>query len=154
MSSSLYRGGGADKPTLSLTPWSHLAALVNSQGEIAKLNWHAQPLTMNQRYFHAGLAMGTCKYASGMSMDIVHLLSLMDDLTDAWVSILNCGMTRWPFRWERCMTGHRSPVFFGTRKETAEEILDFWMEHWLDCPFGLELVHITAAIMHSWQPIW
>ena len=39
------------------------------------------------------------------------------------------------------MTGHRSPVFFGTRKETAEETLGFWMEHWLDCPFGQELVH-------------
>ena len=68
-----------------------------------------------------------CIYASYISMDTVHLLSLMDNLSDAWVSIMNCGMTRWSFRWERSMTGHISPVFFGTRKEMAEETLGFWM---------------------------
>ena len=53
--------------------------------------------------------------------------ALFDGQPDSWVSILNCGMTRWSFRWERSMTGHISPVFFGTRKEMAEETLGFWM---------------------------
>ena len=45
------------------------------------------------------------------------------------------------------MTGHRSPVFFGTRKEIAGETLGFWMEHWLDCPFGQELVHCCLQVL-------
>ena len=46
------------------------------------------------------------------------------------------------------MTRHRSPGVFGTRKkETAEETLRFWMEHWLDCPFGQELFHCCLQVL-------
>ena len=131
---------------------SHLAALVNYWGEVAKLNWYTEPLTKNWKYFCTGLAMEMCRYASRMSMDTVHLLSLMDNLTDAWVSILNCGMTRWWFKQERSIIGHRTPVFCATRKEMAEETLGFWMEQWLKLPLWTRACSLLSASpgVYSW----
>ena len=131
---------------------SHLAALVNYRGDVAKLNWYTEPLTKNWKYFCTGLAKEMCRYASHMSMDTVHLLSLMDNLTDAWVSILNCGMTRWWFKQERSMIGYRTPVFFDTRKEMAEETLGFWMEQWLKLPLWTRACSLLSASpgMYSW----
>ena len=85
--------------TWSLIPWSHRcwttgrSNLVNFQGEVTKpngrqVNWYTHPFTMNLRYFHTDLAMGTWRYASCMSMDTVHSFSLMEARTEAWVGWL------------------------------------------------------------------
>ena len=81
-------------------------------------------------------------------MDIIHSLSLMDDLTHAWVSILNC---KWPdgHSGGRDLWQDTDPLasLAPGKKETAEETLRFWMEHWLDCPFGQELVHCCLQVL-------
>ena len=143
--------------TWSLIPWSHRSwttghsNLVNSRGEGAKpngrhVNWYTRPFTMNLRYFRTDLAMGTWRYVSCMSMHTVHSFSLMEARTEAWVSILNRGITRWSFKRERSMTGRKSRLFHH-QEETAEETLGFWTEHWLYYPFGQELDHCRLQVL-------
>ena len=138
MSSGLYGGRCSDEPVVQiymeldtlepqkLDHWSQ--QLGKLPRRVAKpngrhVNWYTRPFTMNLRYFRTDLAMGTWRYASCMSMDTVHSFSLMEARTEAWVSILNRGITRWSFKRERSMTGRKSPVFFGTRKRRLKKPL-------------------------------
>ena len=87
-----------------LNHWSqHLPGKLQRGGGQANREAHelVHSFTMNWRYFHTSHAKGTWRYMCCMSIDTVHSFSLMEDLAEAWVSILNHGMTRWLFRWER-----------------------------------------------------
>ena len=65
------------------------------------------------------MCIGKWRWASLISMETVHSWLLIVARVDAWVSILKCGTIRCWFRVERSITGCRSPVFFGTRKNVG-----------------------------------
>ena len=147
----LYGGWGADKPIVQVnmetdplgTPYRLRKFPRGGQADLVHSTIDHEPEVFLYRRCHGDVQI-CILYVNGHNP-----FALFDGWPDWCLGFhLELQMTRWSFRWERSMTRHRSPGVFGNRKkETAEETLRFWMEHWLDCPFGQELFHCCLQVL-------